>query len=194
MSSTTLVPGIFYDIIARIIPGYCLLWQIRYIAELYKLSTLHLFLIEKDTTYKTFSDAIGFLLLCYLAGWALRGIILFICKIKKIDRLFNPISEMTKERKYHWLKIQKTDVGNRLLKARAESSMLQAVGIGFFLAFIYYLTSATIKHDINTECLSGMIVQLLLGSLFIFTGRRYAKRYQDTIKVNYDILHDSTGT
>lgn len=135
MQFSVTIPQIFYDLIARMVPGYLFLLMLSYelsgtgvnILSINKLSSNSLLIVLFVLSYGVMS---------YVMGWVLRSLSFLSAekKVKKVSesdlefkKITVPISEM-----YQKIRIKDEAVGFRILKLRAEARMLESSRTGMF--------------------------------------------------------------
>lgn len=195
------IPQLFYDLIARIIPGFLFLFMLGF-----ELSGTGAELIPQgvlsSNSIATILMAIAYGVLFYLMGWVLRAFT-FLSVGETVKGKYEskakdaiPISEM-----YNRIRIENEAVGFRITKLRAEVRMLEASRVG--MVFVFVISTGLLL--LNAPALFPMIgqsalewgfklgVPLILALAFRMCEERAWDKYYDNVTNHYKILF-KTGT
>jgi hypothetical protein len=135
MQFSVSIPQLFYDLIARAIPGSLFLIMLSYEISGTGINAPSLTNLSDDLLSVTlFVLASG--IMSYLMGWVLQSFSFLSAErnikkeydsILKSQKITLPIREM-----YDWIRIKNEAAGFHILKRRAEARMLESARVGMF--------------------------------------------------------------
>lgn len=128
MNMSVTIPQVFYDVIARVVPGFVFL-----VALNLELSGTGLHVIEQptssDNTIAIIFNSFGYCIVCYMIGWVLSA--LTFCTLRKdIEKKCRNKLHLTDEyisysEMYQRIRLRNEAAGFRIAKLRAEARMLE---------------------------------------------------------------------
>jgi hypothetical protein len=196
MKLSVTIPQLFYDLIARMLPGFLFLFMLGF-----ELSGTGTELIPQgvlsSNSIATILMAIVCGILFYLMGWVLRAFT-FLSVGEKVKAKYESkaknaisISEM-----YNRIRIENEAVGFRITKLRAEARMLEASRVG--MAFVFVISAGLLLlHALALLPMIGQStlgwgyklgVPLILAVAFRRCERGAWNRYYDNVTNHYEIL------
>ena len=181
MDFSLTIPGVFYDLIARVIPGFYLLIATRiFVPRAYE------FFRAIDVGSKEGLAALGAILAaivtCYLLGWILHGLALL---TRLADRLRPKEGKEERDRQYDVLRLENESVGYRVLKLRAEATMLSTCLVATAVVFL-----ADVALSWHEWSLAGRaLAYLLLAASFHQAHAAAWERYCGVVKLDYQLVH-----
>jgi len=129
MSISITIPQLFYDLIARVIPGFLFLLMLGFEFSGTKIKVIPSGVLNNSLA--VIMLAIVCLVLSYLMGWVLLAFTFLSDEEKtkihheRLEKRIVSIQEM-----YHRIRIKNEAVGFRILKLRAEARMLESSRTG----------------------------------------------------------------
>jgi len=155
-----LVPQLFYDIIARLIPGFmiCGLLVFTVIGPKQSWSSLSIWLNKPSESYPSiFIFIIVSIVFSYTLAIVFRGLwfLLSLCA----DR-GTYLSE-----KYDFIKLTNPTIGNRISKLRAEVNMTKILIMGFSLSFLINLSKPFCSPDDSRMIFAVVLLLAIAGSV-----------------------------
>jgi hypothetical protein len=146
-----IIPQLFYDLIARILPGFFFLFIFRFIFSNTFLWGDFLNAFPCSNSVEIFFYGISYLVVCYFIGWMLRIIPLnrFLRILETMDEKRSTLvkeaeskKELTINDKYQMIKIFREEAGFRILKLRAEARMLEVTRNGLIIILLFTIPLA----------------------------------------------------
>jgi hypothetical protein len=205
MNISVVIPQLFYDAIARVIPGAVAL----VLAEVYG----SIFLISAESKLGQYSliEALGrgveLAIIAYVIGWILSG--LTWPTFHPSDKANAPPSqesgksdngELSSRNKYQWIRLAHPEAGYRIVKLRAEAKMLESIRSAFVLSSIVaiillvatQLDFSKLKNEAFILPLTLMLITSFGSALVIYNRieREAWNRYTGNIASIYQLLHD----
>lgn len=187
MSFALTIPQAVYDVIARVIPGFYFFLLSRLL-----LPAIHGRLFGYGTPSQgvaAAADALAFVAGFYLAGWFLHGLALLV----RVPAWLRPPAPEDLFRQHDELRLKKEEVGYRILKLRAEASMLETCIIGTALVFVVDII-ATIANWFGGSyaSISGIATRIAIYALLLPALRAaYCAawtRYYGVVKLNHELV------
>jgi hypothetical protein len=131
------IPQIFYDLIARVIPGFLFLLLLHLELsgtgfEVIQLAT------SSNNSMAMILSALVYGVLSYLMGWIL-GAFMFGSTSDKIEKKHKLVKDLTISEMVHRIRIKNEVVGFRLVKLRAEAKMLETSRMGMVYVLVVSL-------------------------------------------------------
>jgi len=166
------VPHLFYDVIARLVPGVMIIVSLALAAVGPKesWSTLQAWLDKPSESYPSITIFVGVgLVLSYSLAFVLRG-------LWSLFALFSD-KGVNFSVEYDFIKLTNATVGNRITKIRAEISMTRALILGFGLSFLINLWKLV-------DCFDGSRMVLGVFLLVAIAGSAGANRHLDSLAKN----------
>jgi hypothetical protein len=206
------IPQIFYDMIARVIPGVVALWIARLYAPSFGGSVF--FTSGGTGALAALGRGAQYLIACYLLGWILHGLTWSSREPTHVTQEPLPDTEVqagtadeAKERptpepsersQYQWIRLAHSEAGFRLVKLRAEARMLEAVRTALFLGcftglllLVLNWAGVTCVEASGAQLLATAVVALALAIVIQARLENHAWRnYRGNITRIYQLLHD----
>jgi hypothetical protein len=190
MNFTVTIPGVFYDLIARVVPGFYTLILYRLVGTARGWQFTDILPPTPDPLANgQLLRGASFLMACYVIGWLLRGV----ASLVHTQRWSQPRPPQFLDAHYHDIRIRDQELGYRLLKGRAEATMLE----GFLMATLT-LPIVIVSGDVYCGRFGATVNRpLQLTSLFVVglvavawfaATRRSWKRYHDSVEINHGIV------
>lgn len=148
MNVQVTIPQLFYDLIARVIPGFFFLktWEIVFGQEALGFESAN------NWAEVTFSG-IAFIAICYLIGWLLSSPAYFFEMLKShslknydASKIQGNPEKWGDHTKYDWVRLFHEPTGYRIVKLRAERRMLKSALAGAVLIIILILLSPFLSY------------------------------------------------
>lgn len=194
MSFSFTVPQLFYDLIARVIPGCIFLFNLRLLLTRAGIKITNSQIFPSDHAMGIAGNIFVFVILAYLFGWILKFYSFFGYDWyrKKITTDRCEENKTTSFVKFQKIRIMNETAGFRIAKLKAECRMLEATRTGVvFLSVIY--TILTILGRIKVFDNSIFNYLLLLIPLLIIVALHLSikpalRRYIGSINDVHDVL------
>lgn len=177
MNFSLTIPSVFYDLIARVIPGYVLVLLTRlFIPSLYDRVRTVLD-VQPAEGFAALASMLGFTVVCYLLGWLLHGAALLM-RIEKWGRPKKPEKLFVQ---YDKVLAENEQLGYRTMKLRAEASMLETCLIASALVGLGKLSELILGAN-------GLrYTAFFLGAVSIIAAYRTAwNRYYGVVESSYE--------
>ena len=132
------IPQLFYDFIARVIPGFFLSALFLLFFPVLSEDYLPEAFTASDNFISSFFKAAGYLIICYIIGWILEGYrVKSRSKIlkKEHEAKLDP-DEIPLRKMYQKIRNTYEKVGYRIIKLRAEARMHEANRMAAYLVAI----------------------------------------------------------
>ena len=128
MNMSVTIPQLFYDVIARVVPGFVFL-----VALNLELSGTGLQVIERptssDNTIAVVFNSFGYCIVCYVIGWVLSALTFCGLRDEVEQECRNKLNlnedSMSFSEMYQRIRFKNEAAGFRIAKLRAESRMLE---------------------------------------------------------------------
>ena len=125
------IPQVFYDLIGRVIPGFMLLFMLRFSLLRTEFSFGYIDIVPTGTWFGALFNGIGYLIICYVLGWFLRAFSRY--KLKSGGSTGK--DEPSLHDKYLMIRLENEAAGFRVAKLRAEVRMLEGGRTGMWIVF-----------------------------------------------------------
>lgn len=127
------IPQAFYDLIARVIPGFIFLFMLKFALLRTEFSFGYIDIVPTGTWFGALFNGIGYIIICYLLGWFLRPFSTYKLESGKCAAEGEPsLDEM-----YHMIRLENEAAGFRIAKLRAEVRMLACASAGMWLVLVF---------------------------------------------------------
>lgn len=124
MNVSLTIPQLFYDFIARVLPGFLFLYVLRACLAGTGIDPSSVITVQSGTSVENVFAGLGFLAICYFAGWFLRGL--------RWPNL-QPHETTGFRTMYQRVRLQHPESGFRIVKLRAEARLLEASRTGMLM-------------------------------------------------------------
>ena len=212
MNLQVTIPQIFYDLIARVMPGFFFLktWEIVFSCE------VPVFQDSANNWAAVTFTGVAFIAICYLIGWLLSTPAAFKKSEErpptKEERAHSKLRESQTEKedasldsedplkwktyqKYDWIRLVDNQTGFRIVKLRAEHRMLTSslTGTGILLlalilsSFGGYFKNQEGAFELNLFLPRLLILAIILVA-FAILARKMKKQYQRSIEQHFWLL------
>lgn len=204
MNLSVTVPQLFYDLVARVLPGFYFLLLLN--ALTYDTGmTVQLFTKSgSDNVVTTFGNGLGYFFVFYLVGWLLHAFTIGSKRVETKEK-FDDLAGVSDGKvpsfteKYHFLRAKRPEAGFRLVKLRAEARMLECTRTGMcvmvvLVPVIFVLGRFDIIEVSQIEPGSWLVKFLapLVIAIGLFILERPAwERYYGGISAIYAVTIDS---
>jgi len=203
MSVPIVIPQIFYDLIARVLPGYLFLYILG--ASIYDdVFWIKQLDIGQANYVFVFFFVVGYFIVCYFAGWVLRTISCFFGSVmlkfpvlrKYSINSIDDLMELEKKKsptindKYQMIRIKDQTSGFRIVKLRAEARMLEASRNGMIVIIMIlisrFIVHMIVSYDLNMQVFAMEV--LILSILAAVFQRALSSAFYNYIR-NIDIIY-----
>jgi hypothetical protein len=202
MKFSIVIPQLFYDLIARILPGFFFLTLVLLsLPELTRYLYPHV-IISGDNFVASLGRVVGYAAICYFLG-QLFFAFTWGSKRKAIRKRYEEeIGSKSINEKYQRIRLVHPPSGFRIVKLRAEARMFEATRtamVAIIILTIVYLCILLIlaiseSYSINKVTWLRSLIGLLIAmvSLYGFYKREEKawENYYGNINIIYKILHD----
>ena len=200
MNISVTIPQLFYDLIARVLPGFffLLILKIELLGTGYNFSSIAP--IEGNSSVQSLLNGIGYGITCYFLGWILRAFTFKSSEKRTREKIEEKLRQKNKKSSlydmYHFVRLQNEGAGFRIVKLRAEARMLEVgrtVSIIMFLISLFLLLATKISL-INIMDISAMgwigkaTLPIALIISFLNSERPAWGRYYDNVVRNYELI------
>ncbi|HJP18921.1 MAG: hypothetical protein CMD96_00020 [Gammaproteobacteria bacterium] len=199
MNFSITIPQLFYDLIARVLPGFLFLVVLKIELISFTVDFPMLTHSTDSNIMVSFGSGIGYVFICYFTGLTLSA---FVVQSKektaekhqttKIDPKYKSISlrEM-----HEGIRLKRPEAGFRLTKLRAEARMFEIVRIGMALlvaltiVLVLVNTHFQIKNDFSFSLQKlPVMLPLILSVSFYLLEKSAWDRYFSRIRILYPIV------
>lgn len=141
MNLSVTIPQVFYDLIARVLPGFFFFFLFKTVVYDTSITINVLKNTGSENFISSLGNGLGYLFIFYLVGWLLHAFT-FCSYEKKIKNKFEKKINEENEKKqestsftdmYQILRIINPNVGFRIVKLRAEARMIECTRTGMIL-------------------------------------------------------------
>jgi len=197
MKISVTIPQVFYDVIARVLPGYLFLFAINCEVDLRILRSLS---ASARTSVDAVLNGIGYTVLSYFMGWVLlAGTVGSLRKrvMGEIEGAREPQQRSPSLREmFHRIRIKHPGEGFRILKLRAEARMIEtsrtamccASVVGIFGLLFGKSPLFGLSGQSHSERAAKIVIPLIAALAFRRCERRTWRNYFGNIPVTYKIL------
>lgn len=186
MDALKLVPQLFFDLIARVIPGavglFLIIWMwpdCRWSALLSHVAVNHL---DKDNAF-----AFAFFVPLGL-GYVIGHLIAPIGKWLRQLTAREPVTEPW--RQYDWLRVHRPDAGALAAKIRAEYTMHFSLAAAFLLGLLIGIYSAIVVPDAVSNPWWRLIALISLMALSLYRGHETVKTFCSSVNNLYAVAQE----
>lgn len=188
MNVSLTIPQLFYDMIARVFPGFLFLFMMRVCLVGTFIDPSSIILSGSTTSWGLVLDGIEFMVLCYFAGWSLRGL--------TWPDLRPDEKKHDLKTKFQRIRLQHPEAGYRIVKLRAEAKLLSSSRTGMLItsilalfAWIFHKTEEVSSLSIPHYSWSLRIgLPLLLGIIFYGREKRWWGHYCGNVKKLHKLI------
>lgn len=216
MNFSVFIPQLFYDIIARVLPGFFFLTLLSYGTPLW------LRYIKPPVLFggHMILDAVSYAACCYFLGWIFSTFTWYSQERDKIESLWDRIKSLwdrikslwlerhkpeaqtakpysfPRKSEYQWIRLAHPEAGFRIVKLRAEARMCEATRTAMLIVILACLVYLYVRRDSDSMifCVQPLITILIAGSAY-FGFRRFEwhiwDSYWGNISSIYKILNYS---
>jgi hypothetical protein len=201
MKFSIVIPQIFYDVIARVLPGLLFI-IILYLAFPNEMIMKLEFI--KSGQGNNFIDSLGkgilLIIISYFLGWIFSSLI-YLPYEEDIRKKKEKENEKSLKEKYQWIRLSHPAAGFRIVKLRAEARMLETsrttVTFASVVVIIYELYSNKFEICILNNISWVRIIIILLTAIlicfsFYYREKKAWENYWGNIQTIYKLLHDKT--
>ncbi len=144
MKFSLTIPQLFYDVIARVIPGFLFYCIIKFLLIGFNITIPKVINTSQSNFASTIGSGLGALVLFYFIGTILNSFVFMSCK-KSVKQKFNDkVKNEYKDKEindlYQCIRLKNESAGFRLVKLRAEAKFVDiSRSFLFFLLVIFCL-------------------------------------------------------
>jgi len=204
MKFSIIIPQLFHDLIARILPGF--LFLLILIMGIPNVMSQLLFLgpEETDNVIDSLGKSFSIVALSYALGWMFFSFIFWSKRETTRKKHEKNGNSKSLNHKYQWIRLSHPPAGFRIVKLRAEARMFETSRTAMIaiiliaILYVVYFTVVSVISDVWTLGLINwvrLIVMLLVASILCVGFRRCEERaweyYWANIDTIYDLLHDT---
>jgi hypothetical protein len=195
MKFSITIPQLFYDLIARIMPGFLFLVLLRIDLDLLGQDFGVLSDESSGNFVTSFLNGIGVAMLCYFLGWIFSSFS-FASSSTSIKNEEIKKNEIALLDMYHFIRFMNPNEGFRIVKLRAEARMLESSRIGMF-ALIIILIAIFILYqfsliDLRSVALINWIIVFFIPGVFMLgfwlSESPAWKRYYGNIPITFSLI------
>lgn len=204
MNISVIIPQVFYDLIARMLPGvfFSILALLSFPEWVDYVSPLAS--TEKNNFVQSLGQGFIYAAICYFLGWVFFA---FSSDSKREEAKKEneiPGDNKSLDAKYQWIRLVHSSAGFRIVKLRAEARMFQATRTGMIailgLTFVYIAGALLfLKPSLwppeKAFWLRPVVGLLIAGTTFFRFETRERKAwnyYWKNINAVYGAFHDTT--
>ena len=204
MNLSITIPQIFYDLIARVLPGFFFLLALKIVMSGSGLD-LHIFGVAENSNFAaSLGNGLGYFFLFYLVGWLLSSFKIFSFgkavrdEHEKKWQKNNPSEDdkLTLSKMFQRLRIKNQEVGFRIVKLRAEAKMIECTrtAMGFVtllvpVLFVLDKKGLLVFADVSMAVwLAKLIVPMLIFVALFRLERGAWNRCFGNISTLYEIV------
>jgi hypothetical protein len=186
MDALKIVPQVFFDLIARVVPGLTAIVLLLSIVDCTRAAlTIFLFKILTgtpfDNEYPSGLVAISALITAYIVGHLISP---FTKLVEDLGRKIPKKIEKASSENYNWLRLHEAEAGALCAKVRAEFMMYDGLAVVFFASAVaVVIKDQTCRHVLWAVALA--FVALLMG----YRGRRTYETYGEVVNHLYNAAH-----
>jgi hypothetical protein len=186
-SLSSLIPQLFFDVIARIIPGFAIIWSFYF--SLYGLKNVSADFFNNISSIMPESSFFVFLItvvVFYIISIIFYGlwsaVVHLYCSVKSKsiecdEKHMHRFVEVLKASKdftlrHDFIKLHAPSAGNRITKLKAEIHMSGALTVAFALCFILSLFSS-IGSSLSLITIVGRCLFFLFSTIGLFFSNRH---------------------
>ncbi len=197
MNLSIVVPQIFYDLYARVLPGLIFLLVLSL-----GFPELNMYIGAHGSTginnlVDSLGQGFGYAALSYFFGWLFSAFTLA-SKRKAIHNIYSKKDDpKTLNAKYQWIRLSNSEAGFRIVKLRAEARMFEATRTAMFAIIIFsaaYLLLFPLLDLIEQVSWTKGITIIVLALIAAIGFRKCEIKawdyYWGNVCIIYDILHD----
>lgn len=201
MNISITIPQIFYDIIARVFPGYIFVFVLK--VELLGTGVNITNILDNgaNNSVDKLLNGIGFLIICYFIGWILNAFTFLSYEedVKKIheEKLKTKNKSISFYEMYHTIRLKNATEGFRIIKLRAEARMLETSRTGMIIILfcsvcIMFITKPSFCWNLIDISFLIWIGKLILPFVLFIGFRKSEKsawnRYYGNISSCYELI------
>jgi 8-oxo-dGTP pyrophosphatase MutT (NUDIX family) len=197
MNISVTIPQIFYDLIARVIPGFLFLFMLNFILSGTKFEVS--VSVSSDGSMAILTNAVVYVILSYLAGWMFRaatfGSVRDEVKKEHESKLTLQGNLPSMSKMYQKIRIENEAVGFRIVKLRAEARMLETSRTGMIYITLISLCLLLGQLVLSTSLKQSPVIwgtKLCIPAVLAIAFRKCERRawnnYFGNILANYEIL------
>ena len=200
MKISVTIPQIFYDLIARVVPGFLFLLMLNFELSGTGIEVIQL-AASSNNSMALLLNALVYAVLSYLMGWILLAFTFWSVGNRIRDEHESRLSENSPSmwKMYHSLRIKDEAVGFRIVKLRAEARMLETSRTGMVYIFVIslgllLLSKLGLFPSFSQSSLAWgakLCISIILAVAFRRCERRMWKNYYRNIPENYEILFET---
>lgn len=193
MNVSVTIPQLFYDLIARVIPGFLFLFGLQMQLRSLGIPVDYSISSGDGNWFGPLTRGLTFLFLAYLTGWLLSGLILF-SKRRSVEKGHESkhADAPSINRQFQAVRILHPVSGFRVVKLRSEARMLEALRTGLVLLTAIVLSSvfATAESSFSLESVIRVLLPLAAAAIFYSLEKRAWTTYCGNVTSIYKMVVD----
>jgi hypothetical protein len=191
MNLSLAIPQLFYDVIARVLPGFLFLFVLQHGLSGTEFELAGILTAPAASSISSLFHGLGYLALCYFCGWSLRAM-RWPNLEKSVRKSFEKEGGLSSKRKYQIIRLEHSEAGFRIVKLRAEGRLLEAGRSGMWIAIVLTLTALlTTDSPIATvSWFARLGVPLVFSLAFLSFEKRTWRQYYGNIDTLYALIID----
>lgn len=200
MKISVTIPQIFYDLIARVVPGFLFLLMLNFELSGTGIEVIQL-AAASNNSMVILLNALVYAVLSYLMGWMLLAFTFFSFEkgVRKEHKSKLSANSPSMSEMYHSIRIENEAVGFRIVKLRAEARMLETSRTGMVYIFVISLGLLLLSRLGSFPLFSQplwvwgikLCIPIVLAVAFWKCERRAWNNYYGNIPKNYEILFET---
>ena len=168
------VPQLFYDLIARVVPGFGICVSFLLFFEILNLNTINYKKIFLSENFPTTFIILAGISISYICGFIFRGIYCLIFSIADIATDVKDEYVLYYDR----IKLENEPAGSRLSKLRAEIHMCTVLETGWFCSLVFFVLKALETNFFDKKySFTYVLLILLILAGTIGNHRRLLQRF-----------------
>jgi len=194
MKVSIVIPQLFYDVIARVIPGFVFLFML-YLCD---LKTFSQFLQVTSQSSVNIVDSlgrgVGLSLICYILGWVIHAVTVPSFEKSTMEKHKSGDDLVTLRKKYQWVRLTEVEAGFRILKLRAEARMLETLRMGLWILALFSLVMNLSKSAcpgyifMTYVTVIGVVCLLSSFAILLRLEKEAWDRYWGNVVIVYELL------
>jgi hypothetical protein len=189
MNFSLTIPQLFYDLIARVLPGFLFLVALRLCLAGTGIDPRSVISFESKTSVGNMLEGLSFLMLCYFCGWLLRS-------LRWPNRQPDESTEF--RTMYQRVRLQHPESGFRVVKLRAEARLLEASRAGMFIvggialaAWVFSGTELVAGDSIHrSRWVLRVVIPVLVGIVFLMRESGVWRTYRGNVEKLHSLIID----
>ncbi len=191
MNLSLVIPQLFYDVIARILPGFLFLFILQHGLNGTEFELPGISTAPAENSISILFQGLAYLALCYFCGWSLRAL-RWPNLEKSVRKSFEKNDGPSSRKKFQIIRLEHPEAGFRIVKLRAEGRLLEVGRSGMWIAFAVTLIALLITDSpiATVSMFARLSVPLLFSVAFFSFEKRTWRHYYSNIDTLYALIID----